>query len=412
MKSTLWSNIVNGGIEESHTLYEQKQRRFFNVMNVFGGLTGFIQGFMAFPIDVWAGVFHLSWGIICYLALFVNRSGNYKQARFITCFTVMVVGSMAAARMGHEFYPHLASYGIVIATIILHDPRTEWGWLVFYCVIEAIMVVIVETNAFKAVDMDVASPVAYRSSILIGTILFVLFEFYYYVNLSLSDEKKISEDLRNANRDMEISNREKSLLLREVHHRVKNNLQVITSLLRLQSYEIEDEKSKNSFLDAMNRVKSIAALHEVMYGKEELMDIRLEDYVKRVAENLIETFYPLNSVDLTVQSDLKQVDHDAIVPLSLILNELISNTLKHGMNGSSEGSIRVNFRKINDQIMLDYADSGTWKPGTEVKSFGKELINTLTEQLDGKVLKHADPDSTSVLIQIPAISIQSVKNNN
>jgi len=195
---------------------------------------------------------------------------------------------------------------------------------------------------------------------------------------------KANEELNEQNVIITTQNKEKELMLKEIHHRVKNNLQVITSLLRLQSNELEKEKSKE-FAEAIDRVKAMALIHEKMYQTEEFSGLKLENYFESLAKELISTYSLEIPVTLNVDSEFEQVGSKTIVPLALLFNELISNSIKHAFSNSETAIITVKLQeKENAFFQLIYHDNGTWKEQEKNTSFGIELINTMTDQLEGE----------------------------
>ena len=197
--------------------------------------------------------------------------------------------------------------------------------------------------------------------------------------------KRTNESLSRQNKIISYQNEEKNVMLKEIHHRVKNNLQVITSLLRLQSYELENPEHSSPFLEAINRIKSIALIHEKMYQSKVLSTFNFESYFYSLAKELIQAYSFSTEIKLTIESELKSIDSKNIVPISLLFNELISNSIKHAFSNVTEPTIAIRIIKnlVTRNYELYYSDNGTWKENTG-KSFGTELINTMTEQLNGE----------------------------
>lgn len=219
--------------------------------------------------------------------------------------------------------------------------------------------------------------------------------------------KSTNAELENQNRLVQAQNEEKTIMLKEIHHRVKNNLQVITSLLRLQSREIDDEKTKTQFQDAVQRIIAMSLIHEKMYQNENLSKIDLKDYLDTLAIDLIKTYAGETHVTLDINSQLDRLGNNTLVPVALIFNELISNSLKHAFTRKKEGEITVelipkeistnnkkNNINIKDLFELTYKDNGTWTTPIKEGTFGLELIETLTEQLDGKVVRVSENGTT------------------
>ena len=172
-------------------------------------------------------------------------------------------------------------------------------------------------------------------------------------------------------------------MLREIHHRVKNNLQVITSLLRLQSNELKDREAIHQFSDMINRVSAMAMIHEKMYQSESLNQIDLKVYLETLVDDLISS-YAGNTIILTeIESDIKDIDPKFLVPIALIFNELVSNSIEHAFKNKKAGTIKISAHRNDQSINVIYADDGQWENPKKESSFGLELIETFTEQLDG-----------------------------
>ncbi len=387
-----WNSIKNIGITKITRPYELKIRQFYNLVSFLGAFTGVTHVILAFPYDLYATVLHAIWTCFCFIGLVVHKYVNFKTARFITFTSIFVFAGLASARLGFELNTHYASFGLVVACFIMHNLRREWGWLIFYMTLETVTIILTESNVMKSEElaaMASGSPVFTRTFIFLGTMAFVMFQFIFFIGLSVKNERKIIDQLRTSNKELMELNNEKEVLLKEVHHRVKNNLQIISSLLSLQSNEITDKNSKEKFIDAINRVQSISALHKVIYNADNLLKINLETYLHEIAENIIDSYGLEKKIDYTISSELTSIQNDSIVPISLILNELMSNSLKHGFSAQQNCEINVSIETLNENMYrLSYSDNGTWKTAApEKKSFGIELIQSLIEQLDGEIIQ-------------------------
>lgn len=197
--------------------------------------------------------------------------------------------------------------------------------------------------------------------------------------------------LQAANVTIEKSLSEKELLLKEIHHRVKNNLQVVSSLLDLQSRGIEDEEALATFMEGQNRVKAMALIHQKLYQNEDLATIDFAEY----AENLMKELASIYPVAKSVKTEVKaegevQLDIDTAVPLGLILNELISNAYKYAFDGKSTGELHVSVESLGaGKHQLTVVDSGEGLPEgfdpKKAKSLGLRLVRRLAKQLYGSV---------------------------
>ncbi|ABQ25923.1 PAS domain-containing protein [Geotalea uraniireducens] len=186
--------------------------------------------------------------------------------------------------------------------------------------------------------------------------------------------------------------KEKEVLLKEIHHRVKNNLQVISSLLNLQSRHIHDQRDVDMFMDSQNRVKSMALIHENLYQTKNLARIDFAGYIRKLSANLFRSYgININAVNLNLNIADVSLGIDTAVPCGLMINELVSNSLKHGFPQGRKGSIDI-------ELLTDYAgnhtlivrDNGVGFPADldfqSTESLGLQLVGTLTEQIGGSIV--------------------------
>lgn len=199
----------------------------------------------------------------------------------------------------------------------------------------------------------------------------------------ISERKQIEERVCN-------SLREKEVLLKEVHHRVKNNLQIISSILNLQSHTIVDEKTRELLDDTRARVRSIALVHERLYESKDLVSIDFGEYVEGLMTDLFQAF-GAHSQNVAVNINIEPVtlDIDKIVNCGLIVNELVSNSLKYAFGQGSGGKIDISLQKDRGNLSLKIRDNGSGlPPGFKVsssKTLGLTLVHGLTKELGGSV---------------------------
>ena len=184
--------------------------------------------------------------------------------------------------------------------------------------------------------------------------------------------------------------KEKELLLREIHHRVKNNLQVISSLLSLQSRFIEDENALEAIKEGRDRVKSMALIHQNLYQEDNLTGIKVQAYFEKLVNSLFNS-YNISPERIKLDTDIQDInlDVDTIIPLGLIVNELVSNALKHAFPGNRKGTISIQLKEEPMGLQLQVADNGVgWKREINIEqsdSFGFRMINAFKNRLEAQL---------------------------
>lgn len=220
-----------------------------------------------------------------------------------------------------------------------------------------------------------------------------------YLNPVLSENGEIEEisgighDITQKKlNELELTNslNEKEILLKEVHHRVKNNMQVISSILNLQSSYVSDQHVLNALRESQNRIRAMASIHERLYRTKNLSDIKFSSYIKDLAESLVNTYELSNtSVELFFSLDEVFLSLNTAIPCGLILNELISNSLKYAFEGRKEGIIEIRLIREKEKISLSLRDNGVGIPEEvsveNTDTLGLQLVSTLVEQIEGEL---------------------------
>ncbi|MDX1364083.1 sensor histidine kinase [Arenibacter latericius] len=203
--------------------------------------------------------------------------------------------------------------------------------------------------------------------------------------------------------------KERELLLKEIHHRVKNNLQVITGLLSLQSTFIKDEATKGLFRYGQYRINSMSIIHEMLYQSDDLTKIDYEEYLNRLVTNLITSMKgDVSKINLSIKADELYLNLDTSVPLGLIINEIVTNSLKYGIVNDEKGSIYIEIEKLDyPNYLLKIGDDGIGFPEDldfrNIKSLGLKLIHKLVVQVKGSIEKDNSKLGTHYIIKFQEI---------
>ncbi len=233
-------------------------------------------------------------------------------------------------------------------------------------------------NAFDESQIELLTTIASQAAI-------ALENSYLFATLQQElDEKKEAEKRITA------SLQEKELLLQEIHHRVKNNLQIMSSLLRLQASHFRDQNIQHIFKESENRIKAMAIIHNKLYASSDYEKVDFADYIKTLTQNLYLS-YGADPSSIRLEIDVKDVflNIDTAIPCGLIINELVSNSLKYAFPNNKDGSIKLQMNFEENDLILDVKDNGVGIDKsidiTSSDTLGLKLVQLLTSQMDGKV---------------------------
>jgi two-component system, sensor histidine kinase PdtaS len=340
----------------------------------------------------------LAGAAICIIVLFLLfQFKNYKLAGFVGMVMVTVMtgyNMMVTSNFGHfvDFF-----WIIVMAIFVFFILDRVWGVINLFVNIAIVVVVLHldRTGEIVRVQKEFTefSEINFIINIVISGVVFS-----YLVIKVLGTLRFTEINYVETNMELSKSNEEKTVMLKEIHHRVKNNLQVITSMLRLQLHDIEDETTKHHFTDSINRVSAMATIHEKMYATESLTEIDLESYLDALVSDLISSYAVNLKVETSIHSNVKRIEPKSIVPIALIFNELVSNSIEHGFSDRVTGKIEIQAQQDDKgATTVTYRDNGEWKTPTRETSLGVELVQSFTEQLDGTCQQNHSPAGTEYI---------------
>lgn len=239
--------------------------------------------------------------------------------------------------------------------------------------------------------------------------------FYYAVFRAITSRRytqRLRALVRHRTSQLVNSLQEKEALLQEIHHRVKNNLQVVSSLLYLQSKRIRDKKDRAIFEESRHRIQAMALIHEILYGSERLDRVTARDYFSRIVTPLIKTYLGnSNRVQVELEVDQVELTLEEAVPCGLILNELVTNALKYAFPDEKKGWIKVKCylepypqAPERKQLVLEVADNGVGLPADfrleKISTLGLRLVRNLVQQVEGTIEMRKTP-GTRFIIRIP-----------
>jgi two-component sensor histidine kinase len=252
----------------------------------------------------------------------------------------------------------------------------------------------------KELDKKREQQYLFVAALLIGLVLLGLVYRNYRLKQRANQKlESLNGELATKNTLLDKRNAENELLLKEIHHRVKNNLEVVSSLLELQSAQIDDPSVQAAMLSSQNRVHSMGIIHQKLYQGEHLAAIEMRDYFVNLSQNILDSFQADGRVKIECNMPELVLDVDTAISIGLITNELLTNSLKYAFEGRETGAIRLSLNEEDgDGLRLNVQDDGIGKSSTEPTKgtgFGTQLINLLTRQLDG-TLTYDTSHGTSV----------------
>jgi two-component sensor histidine kinase len=267
-----------------------------------------------------------------------------------------------------------------------------------------------KTHIIEQKKLDEATQRTFRAYSFAGIAILLIIIVFLVLNnyFSKARQKQLSqtnEKINAQNAQIEQSLREKEVLIKEIHHRVKNNLQIITSMLSLQISKEEGSSSEHILREAKQRIDSIALTHQMLYQKDNLSNILIGEYIQNLVRQ-IESSLPSSNIRLTtnITIEKRKINIDSAIPLGLLINELLTNAYKHAFRGRQSGEITVSLSENDAYCILSVKDNGVGLPdnynSTEKKSMGMDLIFILADQLDS-ALSVENNNGSNFILNIP-----------
>jgi len=369
------------------------------------------------------------------LALIIHSNGNFAIAKRVAIYSIFIAGGFITALSGGDFLYHIGVITGLVFSWVVFNNKNERPELLLFILFTIYVYVIGEYNLFNAPDFSQDPDIQIiRTSNLIGYTVILLIFVNFMRSLNKNYEKQLkqtikekealvqtvldnskelkhertvlekvvlerTEELQEQKNFLEEQNKEKEILLKEIHHRVKNNLQIIVSLLNLQASNFKDKQVLKAIEETQNRIISMSLVHQRMYQTSNFINIEIHDYINLLMDNN-KALYALKDNNEFVfnnntYSDLR-VDVEKAIPLGLIINEMITNSIKYATSDSTGSTtIDISIEELeNEYYSITYRDNG---PGLSDEftldssnTLGIQLISALIEQLDGELSYHND----------------------
>ncbi|MFT4536066.1 MAG: two-component sensor histidine kinase [Saprospiraceae bacterium] len=240
------------------------------------------------------------------------------------------------------------------------------------------------------VAQDKALSIKNTALVLGGIMLFVLGALLFFLYRLYVKNQESQTELAIQNKKVSEALAQNQILIKEIHHRVKNNLQVVSSLLSMQARNIKDGETKDALNSSKTRVQSMSILHQNLYQGENLIEVNIDEYLAKLVDNIVDTYRIQDNIEVNVDIDSVFLDIDTLVPLGLIANELICNALKYAFIGRTSGVLDISFKEEGGKLRLRISDNGVGFEGDKLPkkegSLGARLIDSFTERLEGEII--------------------------
>ena len=330
-----------------------------------------------------------------------NIVRHTKKHTYPSIFATLAIGIICQWSMYNNIQnPHVTEQTWIINILLYSFFTLPFLWGVLLSVLHVIGICIFyyffyfeKINTFSEYKYSSEDKLGIIVNIILGIGLFVYFNW-----MNIKQNKHASDTLQNYSQQLKqqfevisTQNNEKIIIIKEMHHRVKNNLQLIISLLRLQFQDIENDEFSAKINDSINRINTLSLLHENLYSSKNIAKVDFFAYFNTLCLEIIHSHQVKHHVNHRINIDVKEIKLKPIIPLGLIINELISNSIKHNLS-KTDLSIEISMKKKGEGILFfEYKDNGNWNQDDSHSSFGIQLIEIFTKQLNGTVTIQSTP---------------------
>ncbi|MBA2613143.1 MAG: sensor histidine kinase [Bacteroidetes bacterium] len=396
----LFFQVLDFGVQQDQSFHHKRRVKSVNLLNLVVilflliGLTNWFFIRDNFPI-----VAELVFMIMAAVSLFLSYK-KYVDIAF-ALFTLNVNFSLFFIG---EYYPpetgtYLFYFPVIVSIVLLNNPSRIDKWSLFHfmvCLVFFALSLIIDLPDWQIKNIE-SSQIkiiwyydVFLSIFLTGLLTFLLNKTIFNQNKEIIVQLK---DIEKTKAEVKLSLKEKEILLAELHHRVKNNLAIISGLLNLQEDAINNKEAKQIISETKNRIMSMALVHKMLFKNPEFKKIDLGKYSSQLIAELFNSYHLKENVEIEEIYDAIDISINLSIPLGLILNEIVTNSIKYGFKDTAKQNNKffISIKKSNHFVSLIVKDSGDgftkdFNTDLETSSLGIVLIKSLTDQIEGKVL--------------------------
>ena len=276
----------------------------------------------------------------------------------------------------------------------------------------------VEKNQQKVKEIELQKKIDDEANtkqrILFMVVIVVILISLVFTILLFRNKQNVNSLLEQKNAAIQANLEQKEVMMSEIHHRVKNNLQMVSSILDLQARDLTDEKSIQIIEDSLSRINAISLIHQRLYQSENIRGIKINTYLQELAVDILKNFsatIQTTPIDLQCNVDDLNIDLESAIPIGLITAELITNSCKYAFLNITQPKINISLEKHDAYLILVVTDNGVGKQDSENKSkttFGTKLIKSLSRKLRAEILENSSSTGTSIQLKITNFKLYGI----
>jgi len=253
-----------------------------------------------------------------------------------------------------------------------------------------------------------------KQQLLLIVVIAVILISLVFTILLFRNKQKVNSLLEQKNAAIQANLEQKEMMMSEIHHRVKNNLQMVSSILDLQARDLTDEKSMRVIEDSLNRINAISLIHQRLYQSDNIRGIKINTYLQELAFDILKNFsssVTSTPIQLKCYVDGLNMDLESAIPIGLITAELITNSCKYAFTGIEKPEINISLNKQNEVLILTVTDNGIGKQATVKESgtsFGTKLIKSLSRKLRAEIIEDTSEKGTSIQLKINSFKLYDI----
>lgn len=397
---------INAGAPDGNSAISSEKIRVQNTFAVASMLLAIPLIFVFYCLGKWeVSLVFFSTTLVLLWSLVLNKTGRLNLAKVVVIgiysFMLPVYSYLIGFYSGFFLYYAIAP-ALMLSIFDLKNRKKVFAGLIVAAFSLCITLVLgyYYPDPYIGIDAYWVERVFWTNFIFNLTISSVLtLQLVLYHFKSVSEANVINERLTENEKILKRTLNEKEVLLAEIHHRVKNNLAVMSGLMRLQIEETQNEEARSTLERNAERIHSMAMIHNSLYQQEKLNDIDLGTYVSKLVEEIKTSYLSSNSnVSINTELDAISLPVSIAIPCGIIINEILINAIKHAFPEEKSGSVNVVLKKSSSGVSLTISDNGVgFQKDVQSQSLGMNLIHSLSEQIDGDISVESIPNEGSTI---------------